>query len=49
MPVNLSQYTGTVGPFNSEFIPNKQWNIFYCPFFQNLDTVLPLISAPDAH
>ena len=37
MPVNLTQYRGTVGLFNSEFIPNKQWNIFYCAFFQNLD------------
>ena len=37
MPVNLSQYRGTVGHFNSEFIPIKQSNIFYRAFFQNLD------------
>ena len=37
MPVNLSQYSGTVGLFNSEFIPVKQSNIFYCAFFRKLD------------
>ena len=37
MPVNLSQYRGTVGLFNNEFIPKKQSNIFYCAFFRNSD------------
>ena len=37
MLVNLSQYKWTVGPSNNEFIPNKQWNIFYYAFFRNLD------------
>ena len=44
MPVNLSQYRGTVGLFNSEFIPVKQSNIFYCAFFRNLD-ILTMISV----
>ena len=44
MPVNLSQYRGTVGLFNSEFIPIKQSNIFYCAFFRNLD-ILAIISV----
>ena len=44
MPVNPSQYRGTVGLFNSEFIPIKQSNIFYCAFFRNLDT-LAMISV----
>ena len=44
MPVNLSQYRGTVGLFNSEFIPIKQSNIFYCAFFRNLD-ILAMISV----
>ena len=37
MLVDLSQYRGAVGLFNSKFITNKQSNIFYCAFFQNLD------------
>ena len=37
MLVNLSQYKWTVGPSNNEFVPNKQWNIFYYAFFRNLD------------
>ena len=37
MPVNLSQYSWTAGHFNNELIQNKQSNIFYCAFFQNLD------------
>ena len=37
MPVNLSQYRGTVGLFDNEFKSNKQSNIFYCAFFRNLD------------
>ena len=44
MPVNLGQYRGTVGHFNSEFIPIKQSNIFYCAFFRNLD-ILAMISV----
>ena len=44
MPVNLSQYRRTVGLFNSEFIPIKQSNIFYCAFFGNLD-ILSMISV----
>ena len=44
MPVNLSQYRGTVGLFNSKFIPIKQSSIFYCAFFRNLDT-LAMISV----
>ena len=44
MPVNLSQYRGTVGVFDSKFIPIKQSNIFYCAFFRNLD-ILAMISV----
>ena len=44
MPVNLSQYRGTVGLFYSEFVPVKQSNIFYCAFFRNLD-ILTMISV----
>ena len=44
MLVNLSQYKVTVGPSNNEFIPNRQWNIFYYAFFRNLD-ILAIISV----
>ena len=44
MPVNLSQYRGTIRLFNSEFIPVKQSNLFYCAFFRNLD-ILTVISV----
>ena len=37
IPVNLSQYRGTVGLFNNEFKSNKQSNIFPFAFFRNLD------------
>ena len=37
MPVNRSQYRGTVRLFNNKYIPNKQSNIFYCAFFRNLN------------
>ena len=44
MPVNLSQYRATLVLLNSVFIPNKQSNIFYSAFFQNLD-ILAIVSV----
>ena len=37
MSVTLSQYRGTVGVFNSQFVPNKQYNFFYNDCFQKLN------------
>ena len=43
MVVTLSQNSGAVGDFNSQFVPNKQYNFFYSDSFWKLNT--PAISS----
>ena len=37
MLVTLSQYRRVVGVFNSQFVPNKQYNFFYSDSFRKLN------------
>ena len=43
MPVGLSQFRGTVGVFNSQFVPYKQFNFFYSESFRKLN--MPAVSS----
>ena len=43
MPVSLSQYRGAVGVFNSQFVPYKQYNVFYNDSFRKLN--MPAVSS----
>ena len=37
MPVTLSQYWEAMGVFNSQFVPNKQYNFFYSDLCRKLN------------
>ena len=43
MPVSLSQYRGVMGVFNSQFVPDQQFKLFYSDSFQKLN--MPAVSS----
>ena len=47
MPVSLSQYRGTVGVFNGQFVHYKQFNFSYSDSFRKLN--MPAVSSVYFH